>query len=144
MDMQVSDFETSHADHHAKPILSSELTNIMSKRHLLLRCQSCRELLPAVHFHCGSKTLKNAEHLVCLACKRMCISCGLRLPQESFSVGDHNGCVTSPDEGETGLCDKCLAKQQVAQTNVYFKYPVLKYKACPFSPDSYRDRSKPK
>lgn len=37
------------------------------------------------------------------------------------------------------VCDGCLAKEYVAKTNVYFRYPILKYRACPFSTDEYRD-----
>lgn len=36
------------------------------------------------------------------------------------------------------VCNGCLAKSDVAKTNVYFRYPVLKYRSCPFSTEEYR------
>lgn len=36
------------------------------------------------------------------------------------------------------VCDGCFTKEHLAQTNVYFRFPILKYKSCPFSADDYR------
>ncbi|KAG5502025.1 hypothetical protein JKF63_04302 [Porcisia hertigi] len=95
-----------------------------SKRHLRLRCCQCTRLLPSEHFLKKNGPLNT---MVCVDCKGMCFGCGLRQPRSSFSDADSN------------TCDRCLAKQQVAKENVYFRYPILKYRACPFSVDEARD-----
>lgn len=95
-----------------------------SKKHLRLKCSHCARLLPSEHFpHKGGPL----NTLVCVDCKEMCFGCGLRQPRSSFS------------DAESNMCDRCLAKQQVAKTNVYFRFPVLKYRACPFSVDESRE-----
>lgn len=95
-----------------------------SKRHLRLKCSQCTRLLPSEHFPKKNGPLNT---MVCVDCKEMCYGCGLRQPRSSFSdAGSH-------------LCDRCLAKQQVARENVYFRYPILKYRACPFIVDAARD-----
>ncbi|AIN99357.1 hypothetical protein LPMP_262440 [Leishmania panamensis] len=94
-----------------------------SKRHLRLRCFQCTRLLPSEHFPKRSGPLNT---LVCVGCKEMCFGCGLRQPRSSFSDAGSN------------ICDRCLAKQHVAQENVYFRYPILTYRACPFSVEEAR------
>jgi hypothetical protein len=72
----------------------------------------------------------------------MCIVCGVRQPRSAFSSD-----AVEMAGGESlghGQCDRCLAKQHVAESNVYFKFPVLNYKACPFSTDAFRDKIKRK
>ncbi|CUG90821.1 Hypothetical protein, putative [Bodo saltans] len=36
-------------------------------------------------------------------------------------------------------CTSCIGKRHAADTNVYFRFPVLKYRSCPFSVDRYRE-----
>ncbi|KAH9577694.1 hypothetical protein LSM04_008442 [Trypanosoma melophagium] len=96
----------------------------VSKKNLRLKCSTCRRLLPAAHFN---KTTAPSHSLVCVDCKRFCVLCGLHLTLDHFT-----------DAGAE-LCDRCLAKRQVARENVYFRYPVLKYRSCPFSVDQMRD-----
>lgn len=95
-----------------------------SKKNLRLKCSQCRQLLPAEHF---INKRGPAHSLVCAHCKRLCVVCGVRLGLDSFS------------EGSEDICDKCLAKEQVAKQNVYFRYPVLQYRACPYSVDEMRE-----
>lgn len=95
-----------------------------SKKHLRLRCSGCTRLLPSEHFPHKDGPLNT---LVCVDCKTMCFGCGLRQPRSNF---------TDP---ESNTCDRCLAKQLVAKDNVYFRFPVLKYRACPFSVDEARE-----
>jgi hypothetical protein len=57
----------------------------------------------------------------------MCFGCGLRQPRSNFS------------DPQSNICDRCMAKQQIAKENVYFRFPVLKYRACPFSVDETRE-----
>ncbi|KEG11382.1 hypothetical protein DQ04_02681050 [Trypanosoma grayi] len=96
----------------------------VSKKNLRLRCGTCRRLLPASHFN---KSTAPAHSLVCVDCKRLCVLCGVHLTLDHFTDA-------SPE-----LCDRCLAKRHVARENVYFRYPVLKYRACPFSVDQMRE-----
>lgn len=96
----------------------------VSKKHLRLKCSACARLLPSEHFpHKGGPL----NTLVCVDCKEMCYGCGLRQPRDNFS------------NPESNMCDRCMAKQQVAKENVYFRFPVLKYRSCPFSVDETRD-----
>nr|CCC50198.1 conserved hypothetical protein [Trypanosoma vivax Y486] len=95
----------------------------VSKKHLRLRCSTCTRLLPAAHF----RTTAPAHTLVCVDCKRLCSLCGVHRTLDNFS------------DASAHLCDFCLAKRHVARGNVYFRYPVLKYRACPFSVDAMRD-----
>ncbi|EAN76285.1 uncharacterized protein TEOVI_000044800 [Trypanosoma equiperdum] len=97
---------------------------LVSRKHLRLRCNSCTRLLPAAHF---SKATAPAQSLVCIDCKRLCILCGVHRTLDNFSGADAE------------LCDNCLAKKHVARENVYFRYPVLKYRACPFSVEAMRE-----
>ncbi|KAG5502300.1 hypothetical protein GH5_05275 [Leishmania sp. Ghana 2012 LV757] len=96
----------------------------VAKKHLRLRCCQCTRLLPSEHF---PKKKGPLNTLVCADCKEMCFGCGLRQPRSSFSDAGSN------------ICDRCLAKRQVAKENVYFRYPILKYRACPFRVDDARD-----
>ncbi|RNF27161.1 uncharacterized protein Tco025E_00598 [Trypanosoma conorhini] len=96
----------------------------VSKKNLRLKCGTCRRLLPAAHFN---KTTTLSQSLVCVDCKRLCVLCGLHFTLDHFT-----------DAGAE-LCDSCLAKRHVARENVYFRYPVLKYRACPFSVDQMRE-----
>ncbi|KPI88894.1 hypothetical protein ABL78_2011 [Leptomonas seymouri] len=95
-----------------------------SKKHLRLKCSGCLRLLPSEHFPHKNGPLST---LVCTNCKEMCFGCGLRQPRSGFS---------DPD---SGICDRCMAKRQVARENVYFRFPVLKYRSCPFSVDEARE-----
>ncbi|KAG5476546.1 hypothetical protein LSCM1_04261 [Leishmania martiniquensis] len=95
-----------------------------SKKHLRLRCCQCTRLLPSEHFPKKSGPLHT---MVCVDCKEMCFGCGLRQPRSSFSGTDSH------------ICDRCLARRQTAKVNVYFRYPPLKYRACPFSVDEARE-----
>lgn len=38
------------------------------------------------------------------------------------------------------VCNGCLEKSHVAKTNVYFRFPILKYRSCPFSTEEYRKK----
>ncbi|KAG5499696.1 hypothetical protein JIQ42_05177 [Leishmania sp. Namibia] len=96
----------------------------VAKKHLRLRCCQCTRLLPSEHFPKKNGPLNT---MVCVDCKEMCFGCGLRQPRSSFSDAGSN------------ICDRCLAKRQVAKENVYFRYPILKYRACPFRVDEARD-----
>ncbi|CCW65026.1 unnamed protein product [Phytomonas sp. EM1] len=98
-----------------------------SKKNLRLRCTQCQSLLPAAHF---SHRIGPQRSLTCLHCKRLCTICGMRQTFDNFA-SEH------VDE-----CNRCLAKQHLASNNVYFRYPILKYKACPFSVDEMRDELK--
>ena len=40
---------------------------------------------------------------------------------------------------ECDCCRKCCANREAAECNVYFRYPVLKYRQAPFDVDKYRD-----
>ncbi|EAN89609.1 hypothetical protein C3747_97g742c [Trypanosoma cruzi] len=97
---------------------------LVSKKNLRLKCGACRRLLPAAHFN---NTTAPSQSLVCVDCKRLCILCGLHLTVDRFT------------DASAELCDNCLAKRHVARENVYFRYPVLKYRACPFSVDQMRE-----
>lgn len=99
---------------------------LASTKHLRLRCVQCTQLLPATHFaHFRGTPL---HQLVCVHCKRLCVVCGIRKPLDSFL------------DAHTDRCDRCMAKEEVAAGNVFFRYPTLKYRACPFSVDEMRGR----
>jgi hypothetical protein len=34
---------------------------------------------------------------------------------------------------------KCTIKRDVAEHNVYYRFPVLQYRQCPFPVDAYRE-----
>lgn len=55
--------------------------------------------------------------------------CGVRQLHANFSSA----------EAAQDTCDRCLAKEHVAQENVYFRYPILKYRDCPFNVDQMRE-----
>lgn len=55
------------------------------------------------------------------------------------STSPLSACSTSSQHGLC-VCNGCLAKTYVAKTNVYFRYPVLKYRSCPFSTEEYRKK----
>lgn len=97
---------------------------LASKKRWRLKCSQCLQLLPAEHF----KRVNVPMHtLTCLDCKQMCVVCGIRHPRENFS----------DPSGET--CDQCLAKEAIAAENVYYRFPVLKYRSCPFSTEQARE-----
>ncbi|KAK7197718.1 hypothetical protein NESM_000723800 [Novymonas esmeraldas] len=102
------------------------LTTVLavSKKNLRLRCSQCTRLLSSEHFPKRGGPLNT---LICVDCKLMCVGCGQRQLRSTFSDADSH------------TCDRCLAKRQVAKENVYFRYPILKYRACPFSVDEARD-----
>lgn len=99
---------------------------LAAKRNLRLKCSQCRDLLPAAHFPHFQGTPMHA--LVCVNCKHMCVVCGVRQGQDRFY------------DGNTDTCNQCMAKQEVAEENVFFRYPILKYRACPFSVDEMREK----
>lgn len=107
--------------------------------------------------HFGS--LSAASHtLTCLTCKPLCVACGIRKPLSSFedtgasdrfSIRDdgsqrrptsaNSRSVNSSQEECSRVCDGCRAKENVARTNVFYRYPILKYKSCPFDVEEYRE-----
>lgn len=115
---------------------------LVSKKYLQLKCSSCTRLLPANYF----PNMKGPKHLlVCASCKRLCVCCGVRLPLSDFTHADehqyskaHAHRTRAHAEEPTEVCRRCSAKQIVAKENVYFRYPVLKYRACPYSVDEMR------
>eukprot|EP00796_Vickermania_ingenoplastis_P004003 gene4003-2858_t len=147
----------------------------VSKKNLQLKCSECFRLLPSAHY--GS--LNGPSHTrTCLACKPMCVVCGIRKPLAQFR---EQGVLRSPPRSSSSkasaesraaalgyhpeldtplnrdwemdtetesdpahqVCDGCMAKEQVARTNVYFRFPILKYRSCPFPVEEFRDKSPP-
>lgn len=130
---------------------------MVNKKLLRLKCTQCRRLLQAEQFNHTATVLQNIDKLICLSCRQYCIQCSQLLPMTAFSaatrpssttlvgaaptsraslIGGHRTPVVSD---ATDVCDACLAKKHAAHSNVYFRYPVLKYKACPFPVEPYRD-----
>lgn len=139
---------------------------LVSKKHLHLKCAKCRRLLPS-HFY--KSVTGPSHSLTCMSCKPMCVMCGIRKPLECFSENkttegtnfarstlSHSSsdsplgallhsqredieCVGAASGDVKRVCDSCVAREYVAKTNVYFRYPILKYRACPFSVDEYRE-----
>ncbi|EPY27134.1 hypothetical protein STCU_02757 [Strigomonas culicis] len=115
---------------------------LVSRKNLQLKCSSCTRLLPANYF----PNAKGPKHLlVCASCKRLCVCCGVRLPLSDFNLVDehryskpHTQRSRGAQEEQTDVCRRCSAKQIVAKENVYFRYPVLKYRACPYNVDEMR------
>jgi hypothetical protein len=56
-------------------------------------------------------------------------------------LGELNGSSGDNLQGQSSVewCTSCIGKRHAAETNVYFRFPVLKYRSCPFSVDRYRE-----
>ena len=44
----------------------------------------------------------------------------------------------APDAAQGWICEGCAEKALLAQTNVFYRFPMLKYRACPFPVQKYR------
>jgi hypothetical protein len=100
----------------------------MTRKNLLIACRGCKRLLQRDHFPASGRSLRANQHRVlCGACQRVCVACGLRKPQADFKGGE--------DE----CCRVCTGKAQTARSNVYYRFPVLKYANCPMSTDKFRE-----
>ncbi|EPY40579.1 hypothetical protein AGDE_03349 [Angomonas deanei] len=98
-----------------------------TEEKLFFKCSGCKRLLPSLHF----PNVNAPKHtLLCVSCKKMCVGCGIRLPLDDFKRKD------------SYTCHRCEEKELVAKENVYFRFPVLKYRACPFSVDEMRKELK--
>lgn len=104
-------------------VMIHSILRLASRKNMRLKCTSCLRLLPSAHFphQCGP-----SHTIVCLSCKRMCVGCGMRQIADNF-----------PEES-LDRCSRCIAKRHVAATNVYYRYPILQYKACPYSVSTMR------
>lgn len=101
------------------------------KKPLRLKCTGCNRLLGAEFFKGNSQKghyNSNTAKLICVSCTRVCSHCSQRLPLSRY-----------PTDG-SNLCTHCVGKKEKAESNVYFRYPTLRYKAVPYSVDKYRDK----
>jgi DNA-directed RNA polymerase subunit RPC12/RpoP len=97
------------------------------------RCAACGALKGREHFHKSGVSLHSRRHdMRCSACFVRCAGCGERRAIESVKA--------ATDDGETKFCPKCRERRAVAKGNVYYRYPVLHYRAAPFSVEKYRSK----
>ena len=81
------------------------------------------------HFHkSGTSLTKQRHHMRCTSCLVRCEGCGERRPTEG---------VREQDDGAK-LCPKCEGRRDVAKGNVFYRFPVLHYKAAPFPTETLR------
>ena len=73
---------------------------------------------------------KQVRTATCKACLRQCTVCTRRLADDE-AVGM---------EPEHRVCEKCAFRRDTAKTNLYFRYPQVKYKWAPHDPAALRKR----
>lgn len=101
----------------------------MNAKNLLYRCKNCKQLKRREHFHKSGASLASRRHeMSCTACLQRCEGCGERKEQDDLVV----------DGRQATMCAKCLVRRQVAESNVYYRYPVLHYRSAPFSTEKFR------
>lgn len=57
---------------------------------------------------------------------------------DDFSSSSSSSSQLSPAGGDGVICDMCAERAALASTNVFYRFPMLRYKQCPFSVDKYR------
>jgi hypothetical protein len=107
---------------------SHESECMINKKNVLLKCCRCGASHTSNMFARSSRALEKASKLVCLNCSRKCSICGIRKGQDQFL-----------DSDSSQVCRSCQKTKDRAEGNLYYRFPMLQYKHCPFSADKMAD-----
>ena len=98
----------------------------MGYQNLLHKCTKCQKRYKRNAFPQPTKSPNRIARLVCYRCRQYCIGCGIVKLEDKF---------TNQGEEGTLYCRPCLSKREAAKGNLYYRFPMLHFNACPFPAD---------